>query len=144
MSLHSATLEVPNDLSCLPQVREFIRTGVERGGFPASYLNRLQIAVDEAVTNIIEHGYAGVTPGGAKVTLTIRVDAERFRIVIEDDGRSFDPQQLPEVDVKKHATAGHSGGLGIFLMRRVMDEIEYHYENGKRNRLVLVKNRGAA
>ena len=132
-------LTISNDHAYLAQVRDLVSRGVSVGDFPSQYLNRLQIAVDEAVTNIIEHGYAGIAPGSATIALSLRIDARNFRIVIEDDGRAFDPQQLPEVDVKKHAAGGHSGGLGIFLMRRVMDEIQYHFENGKRNQLVLVK-----
>ncbi|HYE08438.1 MAG TPA: ATP-binding protein [Planctomycetota bacterium] len=142
MSAATTTLTIVNDLTCLPQVRELVRRGIESGGFPGHYLNRLQIAVDEAVTNIIEHGYAGVAPGRGTITIALSADRACFRIVIEDDGRSFDPQNLPEVDVKKHAAAGHTGGLGIFLIRRVMDEIQYNFENGRRNQLVLVKRSG--
>ncbi len=142
MSSATSKLTIVNDLACLPQVRDMIRRGIETGGFPGHYLNRLQIAVDEAVTNIIEHGYDDVGPGRGTITLSLSTDRQCFRIVIEDDGRSFDPQNLPEVDVKKHAAAGHSGGLGIFLIRRVMDEIQYRFENGRRNQLVLVKRSG--
>ncbi len=142
MSGVTSTLSIVNDLACLPQVRELVRRGIESGGFPGHYLNRLQIAVDEAVTNIIEHGYAGVGSGRGTITIALSADQKCFRIVIEDDGRSFDPQNLPEVDVKKHAAAGHTGGLGIFLIRRVMDEIQYNFENGRRNQLVLVKHSG--
>ncbi len=134
-------LTITNDMTCLPQVREFVRSGVEQGDFPREFLNRLQIAVDEAISNIIEHGYSGVAGGSATIALHLTVDAETFRIEIEDDGSVFDPKNLPEVDIRKHAGSGRAGGLGVFLMRRVMDQIEYHYQHGKRNKLILIKRK---
>jgi serine/threonine-protein kinase RsbW len=138
------TLSITNDLRGLVQVRDLVRNGVEKSGFPPQYQNRLQIAVDEAVTNIIEHGYAKCAVGEATIELNLNVDKDCFRMVIEDHGTSFAPENLGEVDIDKHVKAGKSGGLGVFLMRKIMDVIEYHAEKGKKNRLVLVKNRGNA
>lgn len=140
--LFRQSLAITNDLAALASVRELVRTGVERSGFPPHYLNRLQIAVDEAVTNIIEHGYEGRPPGNAAIEMTLTIDRTQFRMVIEDYGTTFDPEELGSVDIEKHVEAGQSGGLGVFLMRKIMDLIEYHAENGKKNRLVLVKYRG--
>lgn len=140
--LFRQALTITNDLAALASVRELVRTGVERSGFPPQYLNRLQIAVDEAVTNIIEHGYDARPPGNAAIELSLTIDRQQFRMVIEDYGTTFDPEDLGEVDIEKHVDAGHSGGLGVFLMRKIMDLIEYHAEHGKKNRLVLVKYRG--
>lgn len=131
---------ITNDLAALPTVRELVRSGLIAGGFPLSYLNRLQIAVDEAVTNIIEHGYTDQPPGKATIELTLDVSPETFRMVIEDFGSTFDPDDFGEVDIRSHVEAGHSGGLGVFLMRKIMDVIEYHAEKGRKNRLVLVKH----
>lgn len=141
---HRQTMAITNDLSALSSVRELVRSGVEQGGFPPQYLNRLQIAVDEAVTNIVEHGYADQPPGKATIELVLTVDRDAFRMVIEDYGQTFDPEDLGDVDIQRHVRAGNSGGLGVFLMRKIMDLIEYHAETGKKNRLVLVKYRGQA
>ncbi len=137
-------LTITNDLRALVQVRDLVRVGVEKSGFPAQYLNRLQIAVDEAVTNIIEHGYEKSPVGGAEIEMDLSIDGDRFRMVIEDHGTSFAPENLGDVDIESHVKAGKSGGLGVFLMRKIMDVIEYHAEKGKKNRLVLVKFRGQA
>lgn len=136
-------LTIGNDLAELPRVRELVRQGVDQGAFPVHYLNRLQIAVDEAITNIIEHGYAGVAAGTAAIRMTLLVDGRSFRITIEDNGASFDPEEIADVDIEQHVRTGKTGGLGVFLMRRIMDHIEYHYDAGKRNQLILVKNRTA-
>ena len=138
-SAYHANLTITNDLSALAGVREMVRVGLAKGGFPAQYLNRLQIAVDEAVTNIVEHGYTEQVPGKAVIELDLTVERERFRMIIEDHGSTFDPEEFGDIDIQRHVSAGHSGGLGVFLMRKIMDLIEYHAEKGKKNRLVLVK-----
>lgn len=142
MSTDPARLQtsITNDLASLPEVRDLVRRGLAEGGFPQSYLNRLQIAVDEAVTNIIEHGYAEQPPGKATIEMTLEVSPATFRMVIEDFGTTFDPEDFGEVDIRGHVEAGNSGGLGVFLMRKIMDLIEYHAEKGRKNRLVLVKH----
>lgn len=139
-SVYHATLTITNDLMALTQVRELVREGVTKGMFPAQYLNRLQIAVDEAVTNIVEHGYADQPPGKAVIELELTAERDCFRMVIEDHGVTFDPDEFGDIDIKRHVNEGHSGGLGVFLMRKIMDLIQYHAEKGKKNRLVLVKN----
>ena len=134
-------LTISNDLAYLSQVRELVSRGVREGAFPPQYVNRLQIAVDEAVTNIVEHGYAGQQRGKGSIWITLDVSRDRFRIEIADNGVTFDPSVLSDVDIVQHAAAGSSGGLGVFLMRKIMDVVDYRYEAGLKNRLVLVKNR---
>jgi serine/threonine-protein kinase RsbW len=135
-------LTISNDHAFLAQVRDLVSKGVTKGEFPAHYLNRLQIAVDEAVTNIIEHGYAGRPPGSGNIDITVEVDEKQFKIVIIDHGLSFDPNQMSDIDIQSHVAAGKAGGLGVFLMRKIMDQVEYQYQVGKKNQLVLVKLRG--
>ncbi len=134
-------LDIPNDSACLFQVRDLVSRGVRESGFPAQVINRLQIAVDEAVSNIIEHGYINVPRGKGTIALVVDVSADRFRIEIIDNGISFDPRNLSDIDIQKHAAEGKAGGLGVFLMRKIMDVVDYRFEAGKENRLVLVKNR---
>lgn len=138
-SAYRATLTITNDLAALAKVRELVGEGLAKGGFPGQYLNRLQIAVDEAVNNIIEHGYTDQPPGKAAIEMELIVEPSRFRMIIEDHGLTFDPEEFGDVDIQKHVNTGSSGGLGVFLMRKIMDLIEYHAEKGKKNRLVLVK-----
>lgn len=134
-------LAITNDLSWLAQVRDLIQRGVNEGRFPEQYLNRLQIAVDEAVTNIIEHGYEDIPRGSATIEVVVDVNHERYRIDIIDQGLSFDPGKTSEIDIAAHVAQGKSGGLGIFLMRRIMDQVDYHFRAGKKNQLSLVKFR---
>ncbi|HEX3134890.1 MAG TPA: ATP-binding protein [Planctomycetota bacterium] len=135
-------LTISNDHAYLAQVRDLVSRGVSVGDFPGHFLNRLQIAVDEAVTNIIEHGYAGQPRGSAAIDISVDVDSELFRIQISDNGLSFDPNQMSDVDIQSHVAAGKAGGLGVFLMRKIMDQVDYQYQKGKKNQLTLVKLRG--
>ena len=136
---HHQDLIITNDLATLAEVRTLVAGSVDKGGFPAHYLNRLQIAVDEAVTNIIEHGYDGKPQGAGSIQVSATVSRDEFRIVIIDQGSTFDPNSMTDIDIERHVKGGHNGGLGVFLMRKIMDVVDYHYEAGKRNRLLLVK-----
>jgi serine/threonine-protein kinase RsbW len=140
---HHQDLVITNDLATLAQVRDLVAISVKRGGFPAQYLNRLQIAVDEAVTNIVEHGYEGKPRGAAHIQISASVSPDEFRIAIIDQGTAFDPSTMGDVDIDTHVANGQAGGLGVFLMRKIMDVVDYHYETGKRNRLLLVKYRSS-
>jgi serine/threonine-protein kinase RsbW len=134
-------MSISNDLAYLAQVRDLVSRSIAEGGFPSHFLNRLQIAVDEAVTNIIEHGYADEPRGSSRIELHVDVTNERFRIEITDHGRTFDPNQITDIDIQQHVLNGRSGGLGVFLMRKIMDQVDYHYQTGGHNQLVLVKLR---
>jgi serine/threonine-protein kinase RsbW len=79
------------------------------------------LAVHEACTNIVDHAYADMQP--ARVLVTMRVESEPRRLVFElqDTGRSFDPATIPEPDLAE----GQIRGYGLFLMRQIMDDVEY-------------------
>ena len=139
--MHIQELAISNDLAALTQVRDLVATAIRGGDFPDIMINRLQIAVDEAVTNIIEHGYDDRGPGRGRIILRTETTTDEFRITIIDNGRCFDPTLSSEVDIKRHVAAGHDGGLGVFLIRRIMDVVDYRYESGRENRLILVKKR---
>jgi serine/threonine-protein kinase RsbW len=141
MSGFQQKLTISNDMAYLSQVRDLVNRGVIQGGFPTHFLNRLQIAIDEAITNIIEHGYAEEPRGNATIDLQIDVTTERFCIRIIDRGRAFDPNQMSDVDIQQHVAGGKTGGLGVFLMRKIMDQVDYHYQVGKENLLTLIKMR---
>lgn len=87
-----------------------------------------QLAVEEAVTNVIVHGYAGTT---GQVVITGRTTTELIEVRIEDTSPPFNPLSIPEPDITQDIEDRKIGGLGIFLIRQVMDDIAYRYEDGK-------------
>jgi serine/threonine-protein kinase RsbW len=134
---HRHELRIHPDLGELARIRSEVAGAIRVGGFPEAYTNRILIAVDEAVTNIIEHGYEG--PVNGEIEIVCEVEPETFTISIIDQGESFDPRSMTDVDIQRHVAQGKSGGLGIFLIRKIMDVVDYHHETGRHNRLTMVK-----
>jgi serine/threonine-protein kinase RsbW len=131
-------LVVTNDTRYLIIVRDFVQRMIRQSALDAAEENKIILAVDEAISNIIEHGYGPDREGS--IEIEVEADARAFKIVIRDEGREFDPGDKAEVDLNKHISAGKKKGLGIFLMRRIMDEVRYSYKDGRQNELVLVKH----
>jgi serine/threonine-protein kinase RsbW len=130
-------LVVTNDTKHLIVVRDFISRLIRQSRLDRQEENKIILAVDEAVTNIIEHGYDEGADGSIEVE--VEVAESHFQIVIRDTGRVFNPESIPNPDMKEHVQRGHKKGLGIFLMRQIMDEVRYKFRDGVKNELTLVK-----
>lgn len=128
---------VPANLDEIPKISEDIEEILSSQHFSADEMLDVQLAVEEVIANVINHGYAGKTG-----SVGIRCDAspEKITIEISDSARAFNPLTVPEPDVSKDIEDRRIGGLGIFLVRRVMDSVTYQYRNHK-NVLTLVKIR---
>ena len=97
----------------------------------------LKLAVDEACTNIITHGYAGMNPGS--IILRLEIDSRKVRVSITDFGHPFEPGEAEPPDVEAGLDNRPMGGFGLFFIYQTMDEIRYETtEDG--NRLLFVKN----
>ncbi len=121
----------------IPQVIAFIAGQAEAWGLHPQRLMQLELAVEEAVVNICLYAYE-VPPG----ELLVRIESgeERFVVDLVDEGVPFDPLGVEEPDLVAPAGERQVGGLGIFLVRRVMDEVAYRREDGS-NILRLVIRR---
>lgn len=132
-------LVIPNDTKYLHVVRDFVVEVVGNSAFPKIDMGRIVLAVDEAVTNIIEHAYAHKREGEVDISLELQANARKFEAVIADSGLHFKPEAIQNPDISKHVQLGKKAGLGIFLMRQIMDIVEYEYEEGVVNKLRMVK-----
>jgi anti-sigma regulatory factor (Ser/Thr protein kinase) len=130
-------LVVTNDTKYLIVVRDFISRLVLQSKLSRDDENKIILAVDEAVTNIIEHGYDEGTEGS--IEIEVESDDAQFKVMIRDTGRVFNPESIPSPDLSDHVKAGKKKGLGIFLMRQIMDEVRYRFKDGVKNELTLVK-----
>ena len=130
-------LIITNDLKYLSGVRNFISQLVDQAKVDIDR-NKLILAIDEAVTNIIEHGYDPGTHG--KIEIEIEILSDKFITTIRDEGRFFNPSSKADANVLNHVKYGKKKGLGIFIIRQVMDEIRYKHKEGSFNELILVKN----
>jgi serine/threonine-protein kinase RsbW len=128
---------IPADLHEIPQISAAIEETMQTCGFSEEAILDLQLAVEESVANTILHGYRGAT---GEVTLIIHARPDSVQVRIEDHAPPFDPLSLPDPDRGSDLATRRNGGLGIFLMRQVMDEVTYEYAGGA-NILTLVKRK---
>jgi len=126
------------ELETLSIFRDFIKdTCAGLPGINAQILYDLQLAVDEACTNVITHGYAGMNPGS--IILAIEMHSEKVVIDLTDFGHQFEPSEAPMPDVEASLEGRPMGGFGLYIIYQTMDEISYETsEDG--NCLTFVKN----
>jgi serine/threonine-protein kinase RsbW len=134
-------LSVPLDTTYLSTVRKAVVEIAVGARFSAQQANMIALAVDEALANIMEHAFPEIESGsaGQQIELILDANSTRFEALVRDHGTHFDPREAPEIDMQEHVKAGRKGGLGIFLMKRIMDEIHYTLKPGSHNELVMVK-----
>jgi anti-sigma regulatory factor (Ser/Thr protein kinase) len=120
----------------IPEITAFVREHAELAGLSAKKLMQLELVVEEAVINICNYAYE-VPPGD--VTIRVNGDAKRFVMEFDDSGIPFDPLILAEPDLKLGLNEREAGGLGIFLVRRMTDEVHYRRVDG-RNILTVAIN----
>lgn len=134
-------IEVDAHTRNLAVVREFLHAAISRSALQRRDANKVVLAVDEAIANTIRHGNAG--RHDSRVEVTIDADTERFTVRVRDTGTVFDiarkAEETVDMDLQAHIAAGHRHGLGLFIMRRVMDEVRYVSKQGEKNELTLVK-----
>jgi serine/threonine-protein kinase RsbW len=130
------SLRMDAQLENLSAIRDFVEeTAARLNAMPAAIPN-VVLAVDEMVTNIIEHGYQG-QPGSIEIEVTTREDALIIRL--RDQAPPFDPTTRPLPDLSIPFDDRPPGGLGIYLTRKVMDEVQHRVTATHGNDLTLVK-----
>ncbi len=130
-------ITITNESANLVRVREFVTARVKTSQVKQKDENKIILAVDEAVSNIIEHAYEENREGTIEVE--INSDDQCWEVLIRDSGKQFNPEAVMPVDIQEHVKTGKRHGLGIFIMRQIMDEVEYRYKAGYENELRLVK-----
>jgi anti-sigma regulatory factor (Ser/Thr protein kinase) len=130
-------LTVTSELDNLAEIAHFIRQTATDMGMDADSAYALQLAVDEACTNVIDYAYQ--RRGGQPVAIECREEHGNCIVVIRDHGRPFDPRCVPAPKVSGPISKRKTGGLGIYLMSRLMDEVRFHFEGANGNELTLVK-----
>jgi serine/threonine-protein kinase RsbW len=125
-------------LDTLPSVLEFVTGAAGRGRLSAERLERLALAVEEAVANVCKHAYQG---RGGWMLVRVWAAADRTTVEIEDEGRFFDPTTRVAPELSEDLARRRSGGLGIELLRRMVDEVSYR-RRGDHNVLNLVVHGG--
>ncbi|MBI3125728.1 MAG: ATP-binding protein [Ignavibacteriales bacterium] len=121
----------------LAEIRDFTKSAAQQCCFDEDSTGKIILAVDEACTNIIKHAYK-FTPDG-EINISIKFSDGKLSIFITDEGTHFDPTTVPEPDLREYYKQKRVGGLGMFLMKRLMDEVKYGTIAGNKNQVVLIK-----
>ena len=118
----------------LSPFRKELRQILSEAGWEKKTTAEILLAVDEALTNIIRHAYQG---GAGKMTASVVTADDRVEIVLEDQGRKFDPTQVPSPELPRHKP----GGLGVHFIRTIMDQMIYDDQDPAVNRLHLIRHK---
>lgn len=130
-------LQISASTDNLQIIRDFIQKLAQEAHFDEEQIDQIALAVDEACTNAIKHAYKYDT--SKKIDIEILLDTDKMEIVVTDFGPGFDPAKLPEPDINHSMKNGKAGGLGIHLMKKVMDEVRFDIQPGQRNAVHLIK-----
>ncbi|APF17399.1 putative anti-sigma regulatory factor, serine/threonine protein kinase [Caldithrix abyssi DSM 13497] len=130
-------LQITASTDNLQTIRHFIHELVQKAGFSAEQIDQIELAVDEACTNVIKHAYR--FDATKPIDLEIIIDDQKAEIIVTDYGSGFDPEKLPEPDLNHSLKKGRAGGLGIHLMKKVMDDVRFNITPGKKTKVHLIK-----
>ena len=133
-----AEITVAADLDSLNDVLAFVDGEVERAGCSMKLMTQVDMAVEEIFVNIARYAYH---PEAGEASVRCEAGGDPFQIVVgfADRGRPFNPLDREDPDVTLDAEARQLGGLGILMAKKLMDDIQYEYRDGK-NILTLRKN----
>ena len=130
-------LKIPSQVDNLEIIRDFISGVAKKVGFEADDANKIELAVDEACTNVIEHAYAN--DDSKDIDIAIKLDYQKLTIVVTDRGKSFQFKQVEMPDMDAYLAELRVGGLGIYLMKTLMDEVDYQTKPNGNNEVRMVK-----
>ena len=131
------TATFPARYDSLAKIGEFVIRASRAAGLDSSAIYAVQLAVDEACTNIIEHAYGGEGKGDIECTCTESDDALTIRF--HDQGHPFHPEQIPEPDLGADLAERTPGGLGLYFIHKLMNEVHFSFSPDGGNTLSMVK-----
>lgn len=132
----SVTLKIAPEMDQLERIASVVEDFAERDHWPPDLTFKVNLVLDELSVNVVSYG-----SGASEIEVSLASDADEVRLEIADDGQPFDPlNEASEPDIEAPLEERPIGGLGIYLVREMMDELYYSRENG-RNRLAMVKRK---
>lgn len=132
-------LALAPDIAAIPRLAEWIEACCSDNDIGPDATFKLTLVLEEAVANVIHHGFAGA-PEPHRLSIELRINADRLAAEVIDNGPAFDPLSVSEPDRSRPLEERDPGGLGIHLIRNMMDRVSYRRVAGE-NRLLLEKAR---
>lgn len=127
----------PASFEQLDAIREFAAKAARDARMDESEIYSIELAVDEACTNIIEHAYQGKDDG--EIDCTCDSSKGSLKIILRDHGQPFDPSNVPAPDLEADIESRAIGGLGVYLMKQLMDEVHFEPLGKAGNVLTMIK-----
>jgi len=134
-----ATEKFPGRFESLAGIRKFVSTAAEEAGFDDKEVYAVELAVDEACANIIEHAYGG--EGKGEIICICNDLSNGLEIILKDDGEQFDPSTISQPDFSVELEKLKPRGAGIFLIRNMMDDVDFKFSKESGNELRMVKRK---
>jgi serine/threonine-protein kinase RsbW len=131
------TIHIESRTERLIAVREFVSDAARAFGFKDEEVSKITLAVDEACTNVIKHAYR--FDPSQTIHVSVNTDDGTFQISIRDTGVQFNPTEVRPPDMKEYLSHYRRGGLGVYLMKSLMDKVEYDIAPGRMNEVRLTK-----
>jgi anti-sigma regulatory factor (Ser/Thr protein kinase) len=131
---HSLSLTLGNDVSEIGRLVDRVERFGADAGLPADVTFRVTLALDEIVSNVIRHGFAG--SAGHSIAVALEIAGGTVTATVVDDGRPFDPRDAPAPNLDAPIADRRPGGLGVHLVKATMDEVIYRRE-GRQNVLTM-------
>ncbi len=132
------TITIPAMLESLALISQFITDATTQAGMDDHAAWQVQLAVDEAATNIIQHGYTPADPGD--IEMNWRVADDQLIVTLSDHGKRFKPEEVPDPDIHSPLEERQAGGLGLYLMNRLMDSVVFEFDTPNGNQLIMTKH----
>ena len=129
----------PGRYTSLAEISEFVTLAAQDFGFDSKDIYAVKLAVDEACTNIIEHGYGG--EGNGEIECTCDDDVDSLTIKLRDWGKPFNPNDVPDPDFDVPLEKLQTRGAGLYFMRKLMDDVRFSFNKSEGNLLVMVKRK---
>ncbi|UCH59079.1 MAG: ATP-binding protein [Anaerolineales bacterium] len=131
------TSSFPGRYDSLAKVSEFVVNAAKEAGLNSEEVYAVELAVDEACCNIIDHAYGG--EGLGELNCTVKVDQGKLTVILSDTGKAFDPKSIPDPKLDVPLEQLKPRGVGLYLMRKLMDDINYETSPNHGNTLTMVK-----
>jgi len=130
-------LKLPSSSSNLALIRDFVTKVALQIGFDGDEAGKIELAVDEACTNVIKHAYGDNSE--KQIDIVLQVKRNELIITVSDTGKGFDPSGVQVPDLNKSIKSGKRGGLGICLIKTLMDQVDFQIKPGSKNQVKMTK-----
>lgn len=133
------TVTFPGQFDSLEKISDFVTAAAQAAGLDASAVYAVELAVDEACSNIIDHAYRG--EGKGDIQCSVEVLDDGVKVTLRDRGRPFNPDKVRPPKIGEPLEKVKPRGVGLYLMRKMMDEVSYEARPDGNNVLTMIKRK---